>query len=258
MTETKMISHKKAEERFAARLLPDNHGHRISVHWNGKQLEHTNPKRDKFDLVCSRCTANVNRWEMYVNADGTIGVGNITEANSHIISRTPAEIVTTEAYVVMTVEMKRGADKEFWVTHKQDTDFLEAINQTKHNYWISDTFPWTSWIKNSRGKWQVVGRYSTELEAVGSCTAFELGYKSRGYACTIHVTDSDVGVTPPSATVAISVRRLIDEYKSLRSGATPLEIKPWLDKVREALVQLELLESLADEVEERFAKSMIL
>ena len=82
-------------------------------------------------------------------------------------------------------------------------------------------------------------------------------YERKGYVVTVKQS-TDSGVVPVAATVAISVRKLINDYKELSNKDNPGVMKKWLDNVNDALTTMELLETLRDEVQEDFAKAMFL
>lgn len=257
MAKKEMISQEKAIERFKAKLLSENHGHELKVVFTGTQYEYSGePYRDQFKVECSKC-GEVNTYPTHVNVDGSIGAAPISQANSHIIIKRPQPVVDKEAYLVLSVKMKRGDDRELWVAHFSDSDFLEAIDKKPYSNYYGSYNQWRTFHKDSRGVWKNYGSYATEAEAIGSCTAYEVGFKHKGYETTVHVKDSDIGLTPVTATVKLSVKSLINDYKTnLRSGATPMEIKPWLEKVEDAITQIEVLEAFHAEVQERFQKSL--
>ncbi len=257
----KRISMEAAAKRFLGKLQTEDYGHTITVKWGaapGAISTVLSGDRETFDITCRKCGTVVAPYRNFVNADGTIGATKVSEVNFHLWEQRPKETITTDAYLVMSVEMRRGDDTEFWVAHASDTDFREGIGKVMHDWYQRSAFKWQSFRKDSRGTWRYLGVFATEMEAVGSCSAFERNYTLKGYKVTLHHRNTDFGVIPPAATVKISVKSLINEYKGLRAAATPIEVKQWLDKVADALTNMDLLEALHEEVKVRFAESLIL
>jgi len=253
---SKMMSLQTAEKRFLNKLYKDDYGHSAVVEWPDNYP--ATGDRRYFEIKCKKCGVRISGgWRSFQNADGSIPSSQVTIYNTHIHQHRPKETIHLDPYIVMSVEMRRGSDTEFWVALVNDNDFLEAIGDTwrPHGAW-ADSYPYAAWRKDSRGKWHYMGTYATEMEAVGKITENQRNYELKGYRATVHTRNDDVGVIPPAATVKLSVRALIDEYKKLRSGATPMEVNEWLGKVNDALTQVSLLETLREEVEERFQKSL--
>ncbi len=261
---TKKITTTKAEERFQKKLLPDKHGHNITVLWTDEKTNYGGDDiRDNFKLKCSKCLGTrIGPWyNRYVtNADGTIGQAFVTSANAHIsqvqadLDRTP---VSTEAKLIMSIEMRRGDDNEYWVAHDDDTDFFEAINRNRSGY-KNPQFPWVYCHKNSRGKWNTWSHFSSRDVAIGKIMEDRLKWRNKGLVVTVH-EESNTGVVPVAATVAISVRKLINDYKEAKiDKQNPIALKAWVDKSQEAVDQLNLLTDLRNEVMEAYTEALSL
>jgi hypothetical protein len=262
---TKIITQAQAEKRFYNKLSVDKYGHTATIEWTGTQTNGwirsggTSP-RDVFTITCSKCDQSlVNRWRAssHTNADGSIPTGDVSNANYHFLLHKPEVLTDMPAEKIMVVHMKRAKrNTEFWIAHYLDDDFWDSTDISAAGGWRGSTLtPYMSLKQQSNGKWQRMGAFSSRDEAVGYCTKQKQRYVVKGYVVDV-LDHTSSGHIPPAATVAISVKKLINEYKELRVKATPIEQKQWLDKVSDALKQLELLDSLYEEVRENFKESL--
>jgi len=103
-----VISHEKAGERFAKKLLPENYGHEITVKWTGEKNSWgraaNDVDRDKFRLLCSVCLTDSGTpadvsytFRAFTNKDGSIPQNQLTQANAHIRHFRPPEIIDENA-----------------------------------------------------------------------------------------------------------------------------------------------------------------
>ena len=272
---TKKIKHDTAEKRFVRKVLQDDvnphnpvfkwtgeiHKQKSYDHQQGIYVDDDDGNRDKFEIKCDNktCGALVFRsWHQdYVNENGAVPAASLTTWNNHILAsraKREAVVVSEEAALIIEVQMIRGSNHEYWVVHQNDKDWWEAVGfgpyTDNHRLWRvcwKDTRGWKRWANS----------FGTRDEAVGYCLSMKVKYERKGYVVTVKQS-TDSGVVPVAATVAISVRKLINDYKELSNKDNPGVMKKWLDNVNDALTTMELLETLRDEVQEDFAKAMVL
>ena len=237
----------KAAEGFHRKLLTPNYGHKLKLKW----LEPTGTgwlgDLWHFRITCKKCRKTVvAEYRNVQNSDGSIPMGSISQANAHILMAQKREeakgAIAVDSRLIMEVEMKRGRNHEYWLVHYKDTDFFESIDMLPAG---SEWAQWSVLFRNTRG-WKRSNTWVTEEEAFGWVVKQKQKYELKGLSPIVK-SSMDTGVTSVAATVKVSVRKLIDDYKAANPD-NPVEIKEWMEKADEALQNMELLQALREEV----------
>lgn len=246
----------KAEERFFKRVL-DVKGHKVTITWGKLSQDRWNEGRQEFTLTCS-CGVPITGWQgrWSTNADGAIGKHVLTGVNSHIqqarvnegISREPVE----DAKLLMRVPMLRGLEHEYWAVDVRDTDFFEGIKKRPPN--VATMYRYQVWFRDSRGKWDQWGWFENLEEAAGAVSKRRWKYTSDG-KLPLMMYETDAGAQSPAISVSVAVRKLIDDFAEI-DKSNPIIVKPWLDRVDDALTQMDLLAQLRDEVRNHLLSGM--
>jgi hypothetical protein len=253
---SRKITHAKAITRFEGKVLKVK-GHKPSIEWTGDTMDRTygapEPDiRDKFEIKCA-CGDRVSTgWGNWTNKDGSIPQSITGYVNRHMRNKRPVQPILHDPEKIVEVKMKRGnKTTEYWVAYVGDDEFFESTGTRKPN----THEPWGLYEKRGDGSWRIRAAYKTRDMAVGYATKLVYSWEGKGYDVeTLDHTSS--GHVPPAATVAISVRKLINEYKDATKLNNPVVVKAWLDKVSDALTQMELLHELHETVEEAFHESL--
>ena len=277
---TKKITQAAAEKRFNLKALRDDvETHEPIITWtgdvhmdtiyNGTELvDDTDDQRDEFLLSCSNpacADGQFRHWRVnYVNKNGQLPATKINLWNSHILRiRAKRESVTMmqDAALVMEVHMHRGKNHEYWVAHQDDHEFWEAtkIESYADGQNRNSSYPWRVPHTNTRGWTRYTGWFRTRDEAIGYVLSMKVKYERKGYVTTIKAS-TDSGVVPVAATVAISVRKLINDFKELGTAdrKNPGTMKKWLDDANDALTTMSLLETLRDEAQENLNEALMI
>lgn len=259
---TMPMTRKNAESKFKQKLVViDGHkDHTPTFKWE-KGVPNAWSSRSDRDIMAVSCKAckdwHTGNW--YVNKTGAISQTHVSTFIAHIIRERPL-LDDIEAEKVMIVTMRRGGTHDFWVAHTNDDDFYEAIGLKEGSYpyaWVKQkSTPFAAWKLNTTGSWHILGTTVTRDEAIALCIRQRIKYTNKGYETEL-LTEASTGHIPPAATVAISVKKLINEYKTAKTKS-PYEMKQWLDKTGKALTQMEILQTLHDEVQEQYLESMTL
>jgi len=266
---TKRRTHESAEKSFYKKLLTDDCGHKFEIDWTGDTKDISQfvrrqtgqsqyivvDTRDQFKLTCKKCVWRNSGW---VNKDGTIPQGSLSWVNDHIktaIAERDLHKGFEEAVLVATVKMRRGNDKQFWVCHATDEDFIEATGSRPR--WGNVRNPWNVYELKSNGEWAWWGPHTTKEAAVAYAVRKLENLSYKGYEIDYKDVASSVGVVSPAATVSISVRKLINDYKEVNKS-NPILMKEWLERADEAIMTMDLLKTLRDEVASDYLESLVL
>lgn len=171
--------------------------------------------------------------------------------NQHLTQFRAAE---RETFLALTVEMKRGHVQEWWVVHKTDVEFFEAAgwwNDQIGSHPHTTDLPWSMWVKKG-SKFVFKGQCESLGGALSNVYAVQAKREFSGYKTTMHVAD-DVGVVPPTASVNMSVRLLVDEAKDLKKLQ---DITGWLERAEQGILELEVLQTVRDQIHTRLTEMM--
>ena len=247
----------KAEDRFFQKVHVEP-GHDISVTWDIDEERSWQPIQ--YSIQCSCGVAQGWGWkDRGLNVDMSIGKGVIMTANSHVITAQREKDYSRqdkvpEPRLIAKVHMVR-VTHEWWVAH-QETDLVqETLYPKGHTQPMSNQWPWKVFQKNSH-RFKFIQSHNTQEQAVAAVLKYVERERFRGNEVTIIDEEMTVGIEAPAATIASSVRRLIDDAHRLGKKPAPHDIAAILQATDEGLAQLELLEELRGELRNRFGQAL--
>lgn len=246
-------------ERAYHKKIVQEPGHIITVTWD---IDSTGFQPIQYSIQCS-CGINQGwGWkDRNLNVDSSIPKKSIMLANSHIIDiqrdrdyHRGAKDQFPEPRLVAKVKMAR-VTHEWWIAH-MDTDLIiEVLYPKGHNQPISAQWPWKVLQKNS-ARYKFVQSHRTQEQAVAAVLKYVERERYRGHDVEILDDEITVGIEAPAATIASSVRKLIDNSKGLGKNPAPHKIAAILQATDDGLAQLELLGDLREELRNRFGQAL--
>lgn len=247
----------KAEGKFRRHVI-SNQKHQIEVTWDPDTQKAYQPV--EYQLSCSCGNASGWNWrERGLNKDDTMPKKAITTVNAHIINSTREHNLVEqrkegaeEPRLVARVHMTRVVH-EWWIAH-QTSDLAVELNISQRSG-IHDNYPWKVLQKNTR-RWKFVQSHRTKEQAVAAILKYVEKERYRGHGVEIVDANMELGIEAPVATIASSVRRLIDDAKELGEDPAPHELAAILQATDDGMAQLELLEPLREELRNRFGRAL--
>lgn len=244
----------KAEARFRNKVIP-NKDHQIEVTWNADTQKSYQPI--EYHLRCSCGKGGGWQWrDRGLNQDDTMPKKAITTVNAHIINATRERDLVEqrkegweEPRLVARVHMTR-VTHEWWIAH-QTSDLAVELGIVGR----LDNYPWKVLQKNTR-RWKFVQSHRTKEQSVAAILKYVEKERYRGHGVEIIDANMELGIEAPVATIASSVRRLIDDAKELGDNPAPHEVAAILEATQDGLAQLELLEPLREELRNRFGQAL--
>ncbi len=245
-------------ERAFHRKIVQEPGHIIMVTWD---INSPGYQPIQYSIQCS-CGINQGwGWkDRGLNVDSSMPKKSIMLANSHIIDvqrdkdyhRGASQF--PEPRLIAKVKMAR-VTHEWWVAH-MDTDLIiEVLYPKGHNQPISAQWPWKVLQRNSH-RYKFIQSHRTQEQAVAAVLKYVERERYRGHDVEILDEEMTVGIEAPAATIASSVRRLIDESKGLGKNPAPHKVAAILRATDDGLAQLELLGGLREELRNRFGQAL--
>ncbi len=246
----------KAEAGFRRKVIEDKN-HEIEVTWDPDTQKAYQPI--EYHLKCSCGKASGWQWrDRGLNKDDTMPKKAITTVNAHIINSTREHNLveqrkegSEEPRLVARVHMTRVIH-EWWIAH-QTSDLAVELGLSAPGRF--DNYPWKVLQKNTR-RWKFVQSHRTKEQAVAAILKYVEKERYRGHGVEIIDANMELGIEAPVATIASSVRRLIDDAKNLGDDATPHELAAVLEATQDGMAQLELLKPLREELRNRFGQAL--
>lgn len=246
----------KAEAKFRSKVI-SNQDHQIEVTWDPDTQKAYQPI--EYHLSCSCGKASGWQWrDRGLNKDDTMPRKAVTTVNAHIINSTrETDLVrqrkegSEEPRLVARVHMTRVIH-EWWIAH-QTSDLAVELGIGQRNGHVN--YPWKVLQKNTR-RWKFVQSHRTKEQAVAAILKYVEKERYRGHGVEIVDANMELGIEAPVATIASSVRRLIDDAKELGEDPAPHELAAILQATDDGMAQLELLEPLREELRNRFGRAL--
>lgn len=245
-------------ETSARKNLMIHEDHAVEITWE-RDLDpgyNDQDPRAKVQVQCECGNMYSYNHPQRVNKNGAIPSRYITGFNAHIIAIQTEEegkklelVGVPEPSLVARVHLVRTTH-EWWVFHAQ-SDLAKEVKL--HGGFRG--YNWKVAVKKSNG-WHSRGSTNSREEAIAVVLQLTEKEKYRGHTVQLFDTSTTVGVEAPVATIITSVRRLIDDAKSLKDNASPHEIAAVLAVTNDGLTQLEMLLDLKEDLTSRFNEAL--
>ena len=219
-----------------------------------------------------------SRW-MTTSTKGRLTQRFIGAFNQHIIEQQRTErlkqtnknLPLDRPILIAEVQQVR-ITVEHWLVYGGHEEFIKRINAHVQEKLDSGELSWgyanqhvrqNHWYrlrKNSKG-YVWYGVYEDYNAAVRDIVRDARDQVRKGHTPIIHAEPDEEaikGVRAPAATVNEGIRSLIDDYKQIpkTKQGNPVVEKKWLDRVNDALTEVELLEQLRDEVQAKLMEGL--
>lgn len=249
------------KEASTRKKLLSHRSHSAVIRWD-KEIDggwQDKDPRARVEVTCS-CSGMFSYNPQRVNKNGHIPSRYVTTFNSHILGIQTKEeneklehIGVPEPSLIAKVHMVR-ITHEWWVFHVNSDLAKEVSKGTKVSYSYRG-WNWKLAVKKSNG-WRGYGSANSREEAVATVLMLIEKERYRGHKVEIFDTSTSIGVEAPVATIANSVRRLLDDAKDLNENASPHEVAAVLQVTSDGIIQLEMLLDLKEELSGRFSKAL--